>query len=326
METTSCSDGIDRRVLANIRFNARRLAIRQAVPGMDVEDYEQDLACDLIRRGRAFNPLRGSYRTFADRVVGRRASGLARQTTRIVAEREAISLDAPVVDWDGTAATLGETLSDGGAPVDEQAMVRIDLGHFIGTLPAPLLEAGDILLAKSITAGASAAGIHRSTAHAWVGQLRRAAAHFGLGIYFGIGPDSSHASPVSGTQGGRRHGAVAGPEFIAMPEQTRPPRVRLLVDEAELRNWLGSATAGETLLYHRGALGSDRLMHGSRLPEEDRRELDRVAHTVFGLAEAGRGYLVQRRHGDGDYSYLFVLAPVPASKADSRTSVLEDVA
>ena len=85
-----------------------------------------------------------------------------------------------------------------------------------------------------------------------------------------------------------------------------PPAVRILLDEERLRCWLATAKAGDILEYHRGVLVIDRLPGGGRLAERDRRDLDRVADAVFRIASANRGYLVQRRHGDGDYSYLFV--------------------
>ena len=92
-------------------------------------------------------------------------------------------------------------------------------------------------------------------------------------------------------------------------QRTIPRRVSLLIDETELRLWLATAEGGTTLEYHRGVLAVDRLVHGSRLSERDRQQLERVADTLFSLAIAGRGYLMQRRHGDGDYSYLFVVGP-----------------
>jgi hypothetical protein len=38
METSNRDGGVDRRVLSNIRFNARRLAQGRTIPGMEVED------------------------------------------------------------------------------------------------------------------------------------------------------------------------------------------------------------------------------------------------------------------------------------------------
>ena len=52
--------GLDPQVVQNIRVTARRLARANAVPGMDVEDYEQDLVMDLWRRQDAYDPGRGT--------------------------------------------------------------------------------------------------------------------------------------------------------------------------------------------------------------------------------------------------------------------------
>lgn len=110
-----------------------------------------------------------------------------------------------------------------------------------------------------------------------------------------------------------------------MPTTTGHPRIHLHLTEAELRVWLSSAAPGDWLEYHRGFLALDRAL-GSRLGEVDRKELDRVAERAMALAQAGRGHLVQRRHGAGDCSYLFVVASAPARNADLRISVPEDVA
>jgi len=88
----------------------------------------------------------------------------------------------------------------------------------------------------------------------------------------------------------------------------RPPVARLSIDTKELQAWLLTAKAGDVLEYHRGALAIDRLPAGGRLAGRERRELDAVADTLWRLANTGQGHLLQRRHGDGDYSYLFVLS------------------
>jgi hypothetical protein len=95
-------------------------------------------------------------------------------------------------------------------------------------------------------------------------------------------------------------------------------RASMLVNEEGLRTWLGQANAGDVLEYHRGYLAMDRVA-GSRLGEEARRELDRVANKLFALASSSHGHLLQRRHGDGDYSYLFVVRP---SRSGDRTGML----
>ena len=183
METSNRDGGIDRRVLSNIRFNARRLARGRTIPGMEVEDYEQDLVTDLLHRRRAFDPRLASFATFADRVVGHRISTLTNPTLRLKAERKAVSLDAPVLDEDGNGQTLLDLLPDEAPPTDESAAIRIDVGRFVEGLPPPLLECCEILLADSISEGARAAGIHRSTAYERAARLRECATAQGLAVY-----------------------------------------------------------------------------------------------------------------------------------------------
>lgn len=114
--------------------------------------------------------------------------------------------------------------------------------------------------------------------------------------------------------------ALGAPPIRETPPMTvdlRPRGVSLLLAERDLRTWLARAQPGDLIEYHRGVLTIDRLL-GSRLPELDRRELDRVAKVVFDFAAADRGYLLQRRHGDGDYSYIFVhRAPFLSQKGAS---------
>ncbi len=85
-------------------------------------------------------------------------------------------------------------------------------------------------------------------------------------------------------------------------------RPHLLVTAADLELWLGRALPGNALDYHRGFLALDRVTLGSRLSKEDAGELDRVATAAMAAAEAGLVHLLQRRNGDGDYTYLAVMA------------------
>ena len=80
METNSPSRGFDGRVWKNICFKASQLARRNAIPGMALEDYEQDLVLDLVHRSRWFDSDRASFRTFADRVTVAAAPTFASNT------------------------------------------------------------------------------------------------------------------------------------------------------------------------------------------------------------------------------------------------------
>jgi hypothetical protein len=91
-----------------------------------------------------------------------------------------------------------------------------------------------------------------------------------------------------------------------------PPRLLTTFDQFNAR--LAAVGGGEVIEYHRGNLTLDRLRHASRLPENDRHELDRVALAARKFADEGRGHLVQRRHGVGDYSYLLIVTNLPAER------------
>jgi hypothetical protein len=103
--------------------------------------------------------------------------------------------------------------------------------------------------------------------------------------------------------------ATASPQFPA-----EVPACRLELSEEGFCTWLGTALPGDAIEYHRGHLAVDRDPVRSRLPETDRRRLSRLARRALIFAEERRAHLVQRRHGEGDYSYLAIKATDPAKR------------
>jgi hypothetical protein len=95
-----------------------------------------------------------------------------------------------------------------------------------------------------------------------------------------------------------------------IPAPVHRPTVPML-DEAALMAWLGTAASGDRIEYWRGFLAVDASAIASKLEADDRRQLGRVAARAFRLAEQGKAHLVQRRHGEADYSYLLVVRPRP---------------
>ena len=306
MDERNDDGGLDGRILRNIRFQAGRLARLKPIRCFDAEDYAQDLTCDLWRRRRFFERSRASFATFADRVVRHRAIVLTKPTDRKSAERDLLSLNARVASDEGEQEELVELLPDEAPPIDLSVGMAIDVRRFIAGLPQPLLVCCELLLADSITAGAAEAGIHRSTAYERAQRLKAHALASGLDAYFVGRSDTSGDERVCGDEGALRHRS-ADPETIPMTIRGRPPRISLLIDERDLSEWLTAARPGEVLRYHRGSLPIDRLAHGSRLRDHDQQQLHVVANRLHALAAAGHGHLLQRRHGSGDYSYLFVL-------------------
>ncbi len=100
-----------------------------------------------------------------------------------------------------------------------------------------------------------------------------------------------------------------------------PPNCHPLTESA-LTAWLGAAMVGDRIEYWRGFLAVDASATASKLEADDRRQLGRVAARAFRLAEQGKAHLVQRRHGEADYSYLLVVRPRPRSR---RASFVEPV-
>lgn len=78
------------------------------------------------------------------------------------------------------------------------------------------------------------------------------------------------------------------------------------VTETALCAWVGQASPGDTFAYHRGYLAIDTGVDSTFSTGLARKELRRVARRAWQLAQAGGVHLVQRRHGDADYSYLVV--------------------
>ena len=95
------------------------------------------------------------------------------------------------------------------------------------------------------------------------------------------------------------------------------PRSSALLDEAALTAWFSAAAAGDRIEYWRGFLAVDANPTKSKLEADDRRQLGRVAARAFRLAQQGKAHLVQRRHGEADYSYLLIVRPRPRSRRAS---------
>jgi hypothetical protein len=71
-------------------------------------------------------------------------------------------------------------------------------------------------------------------------------------------------------------------------------------------SWLSTASEGQVLVYHRGALAPARNLHGEALGEHARRNLGGVARCLWLAAQRGRVHLLQRRIADGHFEYLAV--------------------
>lgn len=184
------------RVSRNIMVRAARLARSGAVPGMTAEDIAQDLREHLWRRDGAFDLTRGSYDTFADRVIGNRIATLASPTERLRAERTWVSFDEPSQQKeDGAPLPLSETLAEADGlngpafrPADEGFGLVQDVRRLRRTLTPAYRDMADVLIEMTPTEVAATLGIHRSTVYARLASMRSAAVARGLEVYLGATP------------------------------------------------------------------------------------------------------------------------------------------
>ena len=87
-------------------------------------------------------------------------------------------------------------------------------------------------------------------------------------------------------------------------------------------SWLGTAEPGERIIYHRGFLAIDTSPLTFKLPDGERRELLRIAQRALHLAEEGLLHLVQRRVGEGEFTYLAIARRRPRNHRGTLASVL----
>lgn len=103
--------------------------------------------------------------------------------------------------------------------------------------------------------------------------------------------------------------AVATPLPSASPiafDDDAGPGPHVTFTEDEFCRWIAAALPGSCLEYHRGFLATDRMPSTSPYSPDQRNKLVAVAKRALQMAEDGRLHLVQKRHGDGDYSYIAI--------------------
>lgn len=187
------------RVARNIMARATRLANTGAVPGMTATDIAQDLREHLWRRNSGFDPARGSYDTFADRVIVNRIASLAKPTARLRAERNTICIDEPDPQQnDDEPLLLSETIAEAdalhgeqGPAADEALGLVLDVQCLRAVLSPGCRVLADALMELTPTEAARELGLHRSTVYARLATIRAAALGLGLENYLRQAPTVS---------------------------------------------------------------------------------------------------------------------------------------
>jgi len=174
-----------------IQRTARRLVKKLELPKADIEDMEQDLRLELVRRLPAYDPGKSNPATFARMVIQFHAKEIARRHGRPkrCSRLPVISLSEKVSDEDGDVAERAEVITRAD---DKRLMVHddteaidmaIDVGEAVRRLPEEERELCELLSTMSIPKAARHLGMYEGTLRLRVEKLRRKFRRAGLEVY-----------------------------------------------------------------------------------------------------------------------------------------------
>ena len=194
--------GIDPRIVRCVRHHAAR--VRAALPGMEIEDVEQELMLHVHRRLSRFDAARGSLRTFADRVARncaanllqsarseRRGSGvevLSLDTLAWHADGDGIAADAD----DGAPASVASRRLRAGRPAEPAHRALAHLRSAASALRSCFLGLFD----NTVADAARRAGVSRSTMYARIAAIRESFQAADLQLHLAVS-DTFEVFPVS---------------------------------------------------------------------------------------------------------------------------------
>lgn len=137
-------DGRQLRVMmAAAAYHARRVARTMRLGDVEREDVEQDILLALLERRRFFDPTRGAWSSFAERVARQVAQGLADE---IGADRRvrAGSLDEPPTDDEEMTALRAAVETQ--LTLNPELELPMALARFVAELPRDLALVASVAL------------------------------------------------------------------------------------------------------------------------------------------------------------------------------------
>jgi DNA-directed RNA polymerase specialized sigma24 family protein len=154
-ESSIADPRILRVMMAAAAYHARKVARTMRLSDVDREDVEQDILLVLLERRRFFDPARGAWSSFADRVARQAAQGVADE---IGAERRIRGGSLDQAAGSDGSTTLGALIEDRlqGPDAENALQLSLALARFVGELPdelalvarLSLLEDGDLAEAQ----------------------------------------------------------------------------------------------------------------------------------------------------------------------------------
>jgi RNA polymerase sigma-70 factor (ECF subfamily) len=182
MGSTNTLPEIDDHAAAHIRYKARSLVGRYGLRDTDVEDLEQELMLDVLRRIRKFDPSRAQMATFVTRLVRNKIASLveARKAGKRDYRTRVYSLTGWVKDRTNGFLQRIETI-DADHPLLRTGRRRsqlevldlsIDLKRATDLLPPELRELCRRLRYETVSEISRSKGIPRGTLYEAIGRIR----------------------------------------------------------------------------------------------------------------------------------------------------------
>ncbi len=203
MKFTNRYDGIDDYAVRRVRHHARHLSKCVGKGLYDIEDIEQELILDLLRRLPWFDSTKSCLRTFIANVVRNGASMFRdqAQAQKRGANIRHCSLHEPVSWKDGGEPLLlidtidsSRSLWPDGTSWDARSDIRIDVSRAVSRLPEPLAKLAKRLATETVLGISRNSGPPRDAIYYAIRKLREAFTEAGLDFYLRPVPTDSAAS------------------------------------------------------------------------------------------------------------------------------------
>mgnify|MGYP000007524946 CR=1 FL=1 len=79
-----------------------------------------------------------------------------------------------------------------------------------------------------------------------------------------------------------------------------------IMNDVDLCVWVADAKPGDRIIYYRGHLSRDRMMHNEGYEEPVRRKIGELGNAAWNLGDENWVHLIQRRIGMGAWEYIAV--------------------
>lgn len=183
MGSKNCYEGIDDYASQIIKYKAKRLIGRFGFTESDLEDLEQELILDLLRRLPMYNPARAQRNTFIARVVEHKIATIIESQKAGMRDYRLCrwSLNDRLEDEEGGSVERMETINQEdyllrtgklSRPLDELRALTIDVRRAMEQLPPELRELCRCLMSDTFTRISRETGIPRGTIYEFIKKLR----------------------------------------------------------------------------------------------------------------------------------------------------------